>query len=208
VLWVPCIRIDLPWDAAAEDAHRAGVDLQALVEVLERATVQMVSVAVSAAGLGVLERAGFAGALTQLARLCDARRVELLGTAAHGALLPLMPAREIERQLELNEIANRRWFGDAFRPDCLWAPELAVSHRVAEVASALDYTAMLVAKRRCACVQGSGVANASTGSIGWRASSSSPWPATPAAPSPPGTDPAWFRRRPKATRFRPATATW
>jgi len=144
MLWVPCVRIDLPVDPTHEHIHAMAHALDAIVSEIEQTEIARASLAFSSAALGCFVREGFGAVLQRVALLADKGSVELLGTAAHGALLPLLPVSEIERQLQLNDAENRRWFGDAYRPACLWPPQLAVSQKVAEVAAALDYTSMLV----------------------------------------------------------------
>jgi hypothetical protein len=144
MLWAACVRVDLPADAPFEQVQAVAAALDGFAELLEHSSVTLGSAAFSAAGLEALARLGFSRAIERLAVMASIRRVELLSTAAQGAVLPLLPAREIERQIQLNDRVNRSWFGDAYRPECLWPPELAASHTVAEVASAFDYTCLLV----------------------------------------------------------------
>lgn len=144
MLLAVCVRIDLPIDAPRSLTERTNGRLTSWLTALESEGVAHVSLALSGAALACLEREGFGASLRRIGVLVDARRIELLGTPAHGALLPLLPDAEIRRQLQLNNAANRRWFGDSYRAECLWPTELAASHKVAAVATELGFSCMLV----------------------------------------------------------------
>lgn len=142
--WVPAIRLDLPADADAPATRRLAAAAAALLAALDASPVARLNVAVSGAALEALKAHGGDALLATLARLAAAGAVEFVGTAAHGALLPLLPAAEIARQLALNDVQNARVFGDLYRPLALWPPELAVSPRVLEAAARAGFEAVLV----------------------------------------------------------------
>jgi alpha-amylase/alpha-mannosidase (GH57 family) len=58
-------------------------------------------------------------------------RVELVGSAMHHTLLPLLPVTEANRQLRINDEVNQKFFGNAyhrrgvFLPESAWDPKLA-----------------------------------------------------------------------------------
>jgi hypothetical protein len=144
MLLVVCFRLDFPVDADSVTVRFAHDRLEGLVSLLERNRSALVNLAISSAALAGLQREGFDEVLTRTRALAYDRRIELMGTAAHGALLPLLPEKEIERQLALNSEANRVCFGDLYRPETLWPPELACSSKLAQVAEAEGYSSVLV----------------------------------------------------------------
>jgi len=144
MLWTPCVRIDLPVDAWPEHVEVMAGLVDELIQALEQGGVSRVNMAFSAAALRAFGEQGHGPLLERTRTLAEDGRIEMLSTAAHGALLPLLPAAELERQITLNDCENRRWFGDGYRPQCLWPPVLAASQKVAEVASGLDFTGLLV----------------------------------------------------------------
>jgi len=53
-------------------------------------------------------------------------RIELTGSAAYHAILPLIPAEERIRQIELNTKRHQKIFGRDFSPQGLFPPEMAI----------------------------------------------------------------------------------
>jgi hypothetical protein len=131
-------------DAPLEQTAPLAEILERFLDVMDENATLNASCAFSAASLQCLESHGVEKLLARAGGLAMERRLELLGTAAHGALLPLLPPSEIERQLMLNDAANRRWFGDVYRPETVWSPFLAAAPVLAEVASDLGFSSMLV----------------------------------------------------------------
>jgi hypothetical protein len=144
MFWAPCVRIDLPIDAPSGETRELAAMLEPLVATMEETEVIHLNVAFSAAALRAFDRHGLSGLINRIARLAAARRVELLSTAAHGALLPLLPTQEATRQIELNDVVNRLYFGDDYHPACLWPPALAISTKVVDLAARRGLSSILV----------------------------------------------------------------
>lgn len=142
MLWVPCVRFDLPADAAPRTIERAGRALEQLADALGSNAVAHLNLALSGAGQPALD-ARFPGLRSTLAALVDREGIELVTTPEHGALLPLLPVAELERQLQLNRNSLRTRFGIA-GTRALWPTELAVSPRVLRAANRLGFDAILV----------------------------------------------------------------
>ena len=142
--WVPCVRVDVPEDATPRQAFEATTAVEPLLRVVEQSVVGHVMVSVSARALEAFARHGIDTLVARLRKLASARLVELVGTAADDALLPLLPDREIRRQIELSDQAGKEAFGDVYSPWLLWPPSLACSPRLAHIAAEYGYTGMLV----------------------------------------------------------------
>src|SRR5438094_345446 len=63
--------------------------------------------------------------LDRFRALAEASQIELTGTALYHPILPLVPAAERRRQIQLNHQIGRRAFGEAFQPRGFFPPELA-----------------------------------------------------------------------------------
>lgn len=142
--WLPCVRIDLPEDAAPRQVHELTTTVDPVIAAVENSNVGHMMFAVSGAALQAMEHDDGRALVARLRALADARRIELLGTAANDAVLPLLPESEIRRQLDLNHRAGRRAFGNVYSPWVLWPPALAASPRLARIASEHGYSGMLV----------------------------------------------------------------
>lgn len=66
-------------------------------------------------------------------------QIELTGSAMYHAILPLLPKREIIRQIRLNEKTNRRWLGRSFQPRGFFPPEMAYNRTLGSVLSSLGF---------------------------------------------------------------------
>lgn len=144
MFWAHAVHVDLPVDAGSAEAHRAASALTVLLDVVDRSVVGQLSLAISGAATVAFARHGEGRVLDRIAALRDQMRLDLLATAMHGALLPLLPPEEIHRQLDLSDAENERVFGDLYRPLLLWSPQLAYSRKVAEVAAKRGLIGMIV----------------------------------------------------------------
>ncbi len=87
----------------------------------------------------LLFKYGYRDVLEDLKILVEMGRVKLTGSAKYHAFLPLIPASEVKRQIELNYETNKRYLGDAFNPKGFFSPEMGYSPKVAEVVKELGY---------------------------------------------------------------------
>src|SRR5262249_50210171 len=91
-----------------------------------------------------LDRYGHRDVVRGLAELAEAGTIELTGSAMFHPILPLLPRREMRRQIQLNEHACRRYLGEAFRPQGVFPPEMCYSRDVALIVRDLGYRWILV----------------------------------------------------------------
>lgn len=82
-----------------------------------------------------LLRHGEGGILHGLAALAESGSAELAAGSLNHALLPLIPRREVERQIRLGDEVMKETLGWAWRPQGLVSPALAYGRQVAEVAA-------------------------------------------------------------------------
>lgn len=62
--------------------------------------------------------------------LAETGQLEFVSTAAFHALCPLLPEKEIIRQIKLNDKINKKVFGKAYKPTGVWLPEMAYSPQI------------------------------------------------------------------------------
>ncbi len=147
MFWVVCLRLDLPEDAGRHPTRWLAAAAEPILAAVGTHELAHVNLAVSAAALTAFERHGCHDLVAEMAVLAAKRRVELCATAAHGAVLPLLPLAEADRQLELSDEAGARMFGSLYRPTCLWPPALAQSQRVLAAALKRGYEMVLTDER-------------------------------------------------------------
>lgn len=86
-----------------------------------------------------LDRYGGKDILKAIRELLEQDVIELTGSAKYHAFLPLLPEREIEHQIRLNEEVLYKYFGSAWKKRGFFPPEMAYSQSVAKVAQTLGY---------------------------------------------------------------------
>jgi predicted glycosyl hydrolase (DUF1957 family) len=87
----------------------------------------------------MLAKNGYGQILTSLTELATKGQVELTGSAAYHAFLPLLPKEEIVYQILTNEKINKKYFGDVYQPRGFFLTELAFSQEVAKIIEELNY---------------------------------------------------------------------
>lgn len=152
--WAACLRVDVPAGASPRIVFEATTAVEPIVAAVERSATACLNVAITARAIEAFERHGDGRLLERLRILSTQRRIEILGTAADDAILPLLPEREVRRQLRLNDEAGQRAFGDAWQPRVLWPPSLATSPRLSRVAADMEYAGMLVDECALRCSPG------------------------------------------------------
>lgn len=87
---------------------------------------------------------GYRDVLEDIKVLVDMGRLELTGSAKYHAFLPLLPEKEVERQIRLNEETMKKYLGDAFVKKGFFSPEMGYSPKVAAVVEKLGYEWMFI----------------------------------------------------------------
>ncbi len=82
---------------------------------------------------------GYTDLISNIARLIKSGQIDLTGTACYHPLLPLVPEKEIARQIDENEIILKKHFGNNFSPRGFFLPEMAYSKNVAKIIKSFGY---------------------------------------------------------------------
>jgi hypothetical protein len=67
-------------------------------------------------------------------------RVELTGSAAYHGFLPLLPEKEVIRQVRTNEKILKKYFGKNFKPAGFFSPEMAYTPAIMRIIKRLGYS--------------------------------------------------------------------
>lgn len=87
----------------------------------------------------LLEQNGLHKIVQGFKELALKEQIELVGTAKYHPILPLLPEREIKRQIELNDKINKAYFGNAYNPQGFFCPEMAYSKKVGRLVKSLGF---------------------------------------------------------------------
>lgn len=92
----------------------------------------------------LLKRDGCFDVVEGLRKLSERGQIEFTDTAKYHAFLPLLPESEIIRQIKLNHITNKKFFGKSYNPVGLFPTEMGYAPKMARVAKKLGYRWMIV----------------------------------------------------------------
>jgi predicted glycosyl hydrolase (DUF1957 family) len=101
-----------------------------IVKTLENNPRHKLTLNITACLTEYLNQVGFTELIKRIKDLVRKGQVELTGTAAFHPLLPLIPIREVKRQIQVNNDINRRYFGKIYKPCGFYLPEMAYSKEV------------------------------------------------------------------------------
>lgn len=82
--------------------------------------------------------------LDRFKKLYHRNQVELVGSAMYHPILPLIPEREVLRQISLNTEWLQKVFGSRFQANGFFLPEMAYSPSVAKLLDDMDFEWMLL----------------------------------------------------------------
>ncbi len=110
-----------------------------ILSILKRHPNIKITLNISGSLTEQLAENGFKDIIRDIQKLIKRKQIELTGTAMYHPILPLIPTREIIRQIELNTKTNRKYYGKAFNPTGFFPPEMAYGRKVATAISTLGY---------------------------------------------------------------------
>ena len=77
--------------------------------------------------------------ISDIKKLVELGQIELTESAKYHPFLPKLPESEIVRQIKLNHLTNRRYFGKVYKPIGFFPPEMAFTKRIARIIKKLGY---------------------------------------------------------------------
>jgi len=83
-----------------------------------------------------------------LKNLVSENKIEIVGTAKYHPILPLIPKKEAQRQIQMNEETNRKEFG-RWDKKGFFPPELAISGAIAKIIRQLGYKWVIMSGIAC-----------------------------------------------------------
>ena len=85
-----------------------------IIKILKQNPKHKITLNITALLTEYLNQVGFTKLIDDIKILVKKGQVELVGSAAFHPLLPLIPIKEIERQIEVNNDINKQYFGAAY----------------------------------------------------------------------------------------------
>ena len=97
----------------------------------------------------LLVKNGYMDLIKQIKDFAKAGQIEFTGGVKYHPFLPLLPKYEIQRQIRLNDQTNKKYFGQAWKPQGFFSPELAYSRKVAQIAEKMGFKWILTEELAC-----------------------------------------------------------
>ncbi|MBU0707717.1 UvrB/UvrC motif-containing protein [Patescibacteria group bacterium] len=92
----------------------------------------------------LFKRDGCLDVVYGLKKLSERGQIEFTETAKYHPFLPLMPEKEIIRQIHLNHRTNKRFFGKSYKPVGLFPTEMGYSPKISRIAKKLGYKWIII----------------------------------------------------------------
>lgn len=96
-----------------------------IIKLLKKFPKLKISLNISACLTELLVKYGHFEIIKEFKKLAQKKQIEFTGSAAYHPILPLLPTREIVRQIQLNNEINKKYFGSLFEPKGFFPPEMA-----------------------------------------------------------------------------------
>lgn len=110
-----------------------------LLAVLKKHSQDKITVNFSGCLTELLDKFGYRDVINSLRELADRGQIEFTASAKYHPFLPLLPQKEITRQIEINEETNKKYFGSSYAPVGFYSPEAGYSFDLAKLAKKLGY---------------------------------------------------------------------
>ena len=92
---------------------------------------------------------GLGETMNLLKNLVSENKIEIVGTAKYHPILPLIPRKEIYRQIKMNEEINQKEFGNSWVRKGFFPPEMAISSTVAKIVREIGYKWVIMSGIAC-----------------------------------------------------------
>ncbi|HEY8491820.1 MAG TPA: hypothetical protein VIO14_12600, partial [Dehalococcoidia bacterium] len=131
IYWAPLLHFYQPPIQLPEVLRKVVVEsYRPLLEVFHAYPHARVTVNINGVLTEMLWESGYQDVLDGLRSLAERGQVEFVGSGKHHPILPLIPVREVERQIHQNAITNRHFLGREFAPRGFFPPEMCYSRDI------------------------------------------------------------------------------
>ena len=110
-----------------------------IIELLDKYDRLKLTINISGSLLELLLKYGHEEIIAGFKKHAERGAIEFLGSAMYHPILPLLEAKEIKRQIELQIAISKKCFGGAYSPRGFYLPEMAYSRAAAEVIASAGF---------------------------------------------------------------------
>ncbi len=120
-----------------------------LIDVFRQHRYAKATVNINGVLTEMLYECGHNDVIEGLKELAERGQIEFTGSGKYHPIFPLIPKEESERQIRLNNVTNKHFFGDAYQPSGFFPPELCYSPDIAESIIDSGYKWIIVSGIAC-----------------------------------------------------------
>ncbi|MDD4901402.1 MAG: hypothetical protein PHS62_04885 [Patescibacteria group bacterium] len=140
IIWVNLLHFYQPPTASDETVIEAAEkSYKKIIEALKKNPKIKFTLNITGCLLEKLDQLGYRDLIAGIGLLRARKQIELTDSAAFHPILPLLPEKEIKRNIETNQAIQRKYFGKNFRALGFFPPELAYNAKVAKITASLGY---------------------------------------------------------------------
>ncbi|XOU94221.1 MAG: hypothetical protein ACNFW9_05245 [Candidatus Kerfeldbacteria bacterium] len=115
-----------------------------ILTILKKSPKLKITLNISGSLTEQLALQGFNDIIDDITNLAKKKQIEFTGSALYHPILPLLPTKEIIRQIQLNTEINKKYFGKIYNPKGFFSPEMAYNKKIAIVIQSLGYKWIIV----------------------------------------------------------------
>jgi len=148
--WAPILHLYQPPTQEIEVLRNINRECyKPLFKVINNHDNAKFSININGVLIELLEEYGMFDTIELIKNLESENKVKILGTAKYHPILPLIPEKEILRQIQMNEDLNKEIFGDHWEKKGFFPPELAISPNVGKIVRELGYEWIIMSGIAC-----------------------------------------------------------
>ncbi len=117
---------------------------QKIAELLERYPKFKITLNITGSLIELWVKYGYTDIIERYRKLMVAGKIELVGSAMYHPILPLLSKREIVRQVVMHDEICRKYFGEAYKPQGFFLPEMAYGKKVGKILKELGYNWLIL----------------------------------------------------------------
>lgn len=148
--WVNFLHIYQPPTQTKEILRKVtGESYRKIIDGLLKNPKAKLTLNINAVLTEMLMKHGYQDIVDDIKILLEKGQIELTASAKFHPLLPMLPKEEIVRQIRLNEETNSKYFGNAYKPQGFFPPEMGYSPFVGEIIAELGYKWVILDELSC-----------------------------------------------------------
>lgn len=149
-IWAPLLHIYQPPTQDIDILRRINKECyQPLFSMMEEHDNAKFCLNINGVLIELLYEFGLGDTMDLLKNLVSAHKIEIVGTGKFHPILPLIPEKEAQRQIMLNEDTNRKEFGNSWKRIGFFPPEMAISPKISKMVKGLGYKWIIMSGIAC-----------------------------------------------------------